>query len=300
MKQAQPSGFSNRNLMHASAFLAPFLATYILLLVYPFLLGLWMSLHDWELMAAAARIPPVFTGLQNYRRLVSDSFFWSSFWHTIVFAALAVPSITITSLLLALALNRQTRKAAILRGVFFVSSVFSVTVVTLIWLAILSPARGLAGCLLEALGFEKIDFLANPHFAMPVLVLATLWWSVGVPMALFLAGLQQIPVEVYEAAALDGATRWSVFRRITLPALRRTMWLVLVLQVISHFQVFGQVLLLTGGGPANLTRVLVQYIYETSFRDWEMGYASALSAVLFVIMMIASLAQLRISRQEDG
>ena len=288
-----------RNDIQAALFLAPFLLTYLLLLVYPFLLGLWMSLHDWELLAVPAKIVPRFIGIQNYVRLVTDSQFWSSLGHTVLFTALAVPSITATSLVLALGLNRQTKGAAFLRGVFFISGVFYVMVVTLVGLASLGPAAGVAGYALQAFGLEAVDFLADRRFAMPVLVLTTLWWSVGVPMALFLAGLQQIPKELYEAAALDRAGRWDRFWLITLPALARTTWLVIILQIISHFQVFGQVLLMTGGGPANSTRVLVQYIYETSFRDWEMGYASALSAVLFIVMMAVSLAQLRVSSQED-
>jgi multiple sugar transport system permease protein len=118
-------------------------------------------------------------------------------------------------------------------------------------------------------------------------------------MVLFLAGLQQIPKELYEAAALDHASRWTTFRRITLPSLRRTILLVLVIEIILQFQVFGQVLLMTRGGPANTTRVLVQYVYETSFRDWQVGYAAAMSMLLFAVMAIASLAQLRLSRPED-
>jgi multiple sugar transport system permease protein len=146
-------------------------------------------------------------------------------------------------------------------------------------------------------GLEPIAFLADKDWAMPALVVTTLWWTAGMPMALFLAGLQQIPPEVYEAARLDNASRWAVLRRITLPALSRTMLLVVVLQTAMHLQVFGQPLLMTRGGPANSTRPLVQLIYETSFRDWRSGYASTVSMVLFVLMFCVALLQLRLSRQ---
>ncbi|MEO5726911.1 MAG: sugar ABC transporter permease, partial [Byssovorax sp.] len=185
---------------------------------------------------------------------------------------------------------------AALRSIFFASGALSVTAVTLIWLMVWNPDRGLIALAVKALGGTPINFLADRQLAMPALVVTTVWWSVGLPMVLFLAGLQQIPKELYEAAALDHAGRWTAFRRITLPSLRRTLLLVVVIEVILHFQVFGQVLLMTRGGPSNSTRVLVQYIYEKSFRDWQVGYATAMSMLLFAVMAVASLAQFRLSR----
>mgnify|MGYP001245875268 CR=1 FL=1 len=206
---------------------------------------------------------------------------------------------TAIALLLALAVNGRTRIHGTLRGIFFASSVFSVTVVTLIWQMVLNGDRGLVAHLLRSLGLAPINFLGDPFWAMPSMVVATLWWGVGLPMALFLAGLQQIPDELYEAAELDNASRWTVLRKITLPAIRRTTVLVIVLQIVLQFQVFGQALLMTQGGPADRTRTLVQYIYESGFRDWQIGYASAMAMLLFVLMFFVSMLQLYIGRKED-
>ncbi|MFP2904653.1 carbohydrate ABC transporter permease [Pyxidicoccus sp. 3LFB2] len=283
-----------RNATSGYAFLAPFLAFYVIFLLYPFGLGLWMSLHDWEIVGDYRE----FIGFLNYAELWEDPYFWEAFKRTLQFAAMTAPASTVLGLGLALALNRPLRLYGALRAVFFASNIFSVTVVTLVWAMVLNPDRGLIANGLRAVGLEPIAFLSDKDWAMPALMVTTLWWTAGFPMALFLAGLQQIPPEVYEAARLDNASRWSVLRRITLPALARTTLLVVVLQTAMHLQVFGQPLLMTRGGPANSTRPLVQLIYETSFRDWRSGYASAVSVVLFALMFCVALLQFRLSRQE--
>ena len=179
------------------------------------------------------------------------------------------------------------------------SSVFSVTVVTLIWSMVLSPDRGLLVPLWNMAGALPINFLGNATFAMPAIALATLWWGVGLPMALFLAALSQIPAEHYEAAELDHASRFTVLRRITLPSIRPTIVLVAVLQIVAQFQIFGQAHLMTQGGPANATRTMVQYVYQTGFRDWQVGYAAAIALALFVLMLGFSMLQLWLGRARD-
>jgi multiple sugar transport system permease protein len=284
-----------REALAGYGFLAPFLAIYAIFLLYPFGLGVWMSFHDWEIIGDYRQ----YIGGLNYEELWEDPYFWDALGATLRFAVMAVPAVTVLGLTLALGLNRPLRVHAVLRAIFFASSIFSVTVVTLVWSMVLSPDRGLASQGLRALGLEPIAFLTEEGWAMPALVVTTVWWTVGFPMALFLAGLQQIPPELYEAARLDNASRWTVLWRITLPALRRTLLLVVVLQTVMHLQVFGQPLLMTRGGPANTTRPLVQFIYETGFRDWRSGYASATSMVLFSLMFVVALLQLRLSRQEE-
>lgn len=292
---ASPGGLTRyRNAIAGYAFLAPFLAFYAVFLLYPFGLGLWMSLHDWEIVGDYRE----YIGWLNYRELWDDPYFWEALWNTLKFAAMTAPLATLLGLLLALGLNGPLRLHGALRAIFFASNIFSVTVVTLVWSMVLNPDRGLIANGLRGVGMEPIAFLAHQDWAMPALVVTTLWWVAGFPMALFLAGLQQIPPEVYEAARLDKASRWTVLRHITLPALARTTLLVVVLQTIMHLQVFGQPLLMTRGGPANSTRPLVQLIYETSFRDWRSGYASAVSMVLFALMFFVALLQFRLSRQE--
>lgn len=278
--------------------MSPFLSFYLAFLVTPLLQGFWISLHDWELLGRAAGIPPKFVGLENYGELLRDRHFWTAFLHTAEFMLMAVPLITTVGLGLALALNGPLRSFGVMRSIIFLSGAFSVSVLTLIWLMVLNPARGLVGQAMQAVGLTPIDILADRRLAMPTLVLVTMWWSAGFPMALFLAALQQVPRELYEAAELDGAGRWRMFRSITLPGIQRTLWFVIMVEIILQVQVFGQVLLITKGGPANSTRVLVQYLYETGFRDWQVGYASAVGMVLFGIMVLASQAQRALTIEE--
>ncbi len=293
--EAREGGARNRDTLQAYLFLAPFLLVYAVFLVYPLLKGFWISLHDWELVGDYRE----WVGFLNYSDLWNDALFWKATGNTILFAALTVPTMTALALALALAVHKPTRLNGVMRGIFFGSSVFSVSVVTLVWQMVLNGDRGLVAHLFRSLGMEPISFLSSPFWAMPSLAVATLWWGVGLPMALFLASLSQIPSELYEAADLDSASRWTVLRRITLPAIRRTTILVIVLQIVAQFQMFGQAQLMTRGGPGDRTRTVVQYIYDTGFRDWQIGYAAAMAMVLFVLMFAFSMLQLWLGRQED-
>ncbi|MFO8075333.1 MAG: sugar ABC transporter permease [Egibacteraceae bacterium] len=220
-----------------------------------------------------------------------DSQFWLSFGNTLLFVAMSTPVIVGTGLALALALNRQGRMVGVLRAMFFAPYVLSVAVLTLIWAFLLNPGIGLVGIFGDWFGFEPINLLNSTTWAMPAIVLATLWWTVGFNLVLFLAGLQDIDQQQYEAAAIDGANRWQTFWNITVPGLKRTIRLVAVLQVIYSFQIFGQVFIMTRGGPDGATRVLIQHIFERGFRDFELGYASAMSIVLFLAIILVSVVQ---------
>ena len=279
----------------AFLFLAPFLAVYLVFLVYPLFKGMWISLHEWELAGGYRK----YIGFLNYEDLWYDPLFWRTVRNTLYFVVLAVPTMTLLSLALALAVRGGGRLKAVLRSVFFMSSVFSVTVVTLIWTMVLSADKGLFMPLWNALGVTPVNFLGNQTFAMPSIVLATLWWGVGLPMALFLSALSQVPQELYEAAELDHASRFTVLRRVTLPSIRHTLLLVIVLQIVGQFQIFGQAQLMTQGGPANATRTMVQYIYNTGFRDWHVGYASAMAMALFALMLGFSMLQLWLGRRGE-
>jgi multiple sugar transport system permease protein len=217
--------------------------------------------------------------------------FGTSLVNTFEVTLMIVPVLTIISLLLALALNRAGKGAAIMRGIFFASAVLSVTIVTLIWRFVLAPDAGLLGEAWKALGWEPLPFLSDVHLALPALAITTIWWSVGFPMLLFLAGLQQIPEDMYEAAALDNSNSWTTFWRITVPALRRTLILVVMLQTAAQLQLFGQSQLLTAGGPSGASRTAVLFLYESAFGRWELGYASAAAEVLFLIILAVTLTQ---------
>jgi multiple sugar transport system permease protein len=276
-------------------FVGPFLAIYTFLLIYPLLMGMAISLHRADLFGAR-----LWVGFDNYARLLSDPVFGSSLLNTFKLALLIVPVLTAITLLLALGLNRATRGAAILRGVFFSSSVLSVTIVTLIWRFILTPDAGLLAIVARSLGREPLPWLSDPDLTIPALAVTTIWWSLGLPMMLFLAGLQQIPHDIYEAAALDKASRWTVFRRVTLPSLRRTMLVVVMLQTAAQLQIFGQAQLLTAGGPGGASRPVVLFIYEVAFGRWELGYASAAAEILFALVLALTLAQYVVGRREDA
>lgn len=267
-------------------FVAPFLALYLLILVFPLLRGLWLSFSQVDLFGAGH-----FVGFGNYARLLHDPVFGTSLVNTFEVTLMIVPVLTIISLLLALALNRAGKGAAIMRGIFFASAVLSVTIVTLIWRFVLAPDAGLLGEAWKALGWEPLPFLSDVHLALPALAITTIWWSVGFPMLLFLAGLQQIPEDMYEAAALDNSSSWTTFGRITVPALRRTLILVVMLQTAAQLQLFGQSQLLTAGGPSGASRTAVLFLYESAFGRWELGYASAAAEVLFLIILAVTLTQ---------
>ena len=348
----------------AFVLLLPFLATYGLFLVYPFFRGVWISLHDWNLLAVAFNPDAKeYVGLRNYERVMwgrnitwgafvspalqalgliglvaavllgrmnrvsrvtaialgvasilffvlpgfhpgeggrwYDRRFWPTVGNTLVFVAWTVPGVTIAALLLAAALNRETKAMTVYRTLFFLSQILSVTVVTLIWQIMFSPRQGLIANITETFGGSPIVWLTDERFAMAAIVITTIWWSLGIAMILFLAGLQDISKDLYEAAALDNATGRKAFWYITLPNLKRTITLVIVLQVILQFQVFGQAHLMTQGGPNDTTQVLVRYIYQTAFRDSELGRASAMAVFLFVIMGSFSVLQFVLGREDD-
>jgi multiple sugar transport system permease protein len=276
-RRAQLEGF---------AFVAPFLFLYLFLLIYPLIRGILLSFRNADPFGDGP-----FVGLDNYARLLADPVFHQSMVNTFMVTLMIVPVLTAIALALALALNRATRSAAIYRGIFFSSSVLSVTIVTLIWRFVLAPDAGLLGELATALGWEPLPFLSHPDLALPALAITTIWWSLGLPMMLFLAGLQQIPEDMYEAAALDRANRWTTFWRVTLPSLRRTLILVVMLQTAAQLQLFGQAQLLTAGGPSGASRTAVLFIYEVAFGRWEIGYATAAAELLFLLIVMVTLAQ---------
>ncbi|HYI48457.1 MAG TPA: sugar ABC transporter permease [Allosphingosinicella sp.] len=268
------------------AFVGPFLLLYIFILVYPLILGIGISFHRADLFGARQWV-----GTENYARLLADPVFHQSVGNSLKLVLLIVPPLTIIALALALALNRPTKTAAVFRGIFFSSSVLSVTIVTLIWRFVLTPDAGLVAKAMQALGRDPIPFLSDPNLTIPALAITTIWWCIGLPMMLFLAGLQQIPGDIYEAASLDKASRWTTFRRITLPSIRRTLILVVMLQTAAQLQLFGQAQLLTAGGPSGTSRPIVLYIYEVAFGRWELGYAAAAAELLFLIVLAVTLIQ---------
>ena len=266
-------------------FALPFVAIYIGLLVYPLVAGIHLSLYRANLFGGAH-----FIGFDNYIRLFRDATFLQALGNSCLFVALCVPVLVGLALMLALALNRATPFAGFLRGTVFAASVLSVTVLTIVWREVLAPDGGLAGKALGAMHLVPPAFLSDSRLALPSLAAITVWWSLGLPMILILSALQQIPSDVFEAAALDHSTPWTTFRRITLPMLTPALVLIAAYECALQFQLFGQAQLLTQGGPNGASRPMVLFIYETGFNHWDVGYAAAASQVLFLFILASSLA----------
>jgi len=293
-KRGQPPAAAPRRAWSAAAsearsgvaFVAPYLLVFIVLLVYPLFSGIFLSLHKADLFGGSQ-----FIGFQNYTRLFRDAVFLTSVRNTCYFVVLTVPALALIGLGLALALNNSSRRSTILRGLFFSSSVLSVTIVTLIWRMVLIPDGGLIADLLESVGLPRIPFLSDAQLAMPAIAITTIWWCIGLPMLLFLAALQQVPADLYEAATLDNAGWWRTLMSITLPSIRRTAVVVVIIEIILQFQLFGQAQIMTLGGPNNASLPIVLYIYQIGFQRWDIGYAAAASEVLFCIILAAAMTQ---------
>ncbi|NLQ17022.1 sugar ABC transporter permease [Marinomonas sp. M1K-6] len=275
-------------------FVVPYLSVFVTLLVFPLAWGIWLSLNKVDLFGGER-----FIGLKNYARVLSDPVFGQAVKNTVIFVGVSVPTLVVLGLFLALALNKTTKGSSFLRGLFFASSILSVTIVTLIWRIVFIPSDGLIALIFEFFGWQPIGFLSTKGWALFSVGVATVWWCIGLPMMLFLAALQQIPKDLYEAAALDNASRWRVLTRITLPSIKSTIMLVAVIQVVMQFQLFGQAQLMTNGGPAGSSRPIVMYIYEVGFLRWDIGMGAAASQVLFLIILCAAMLQYWISTRKE-
>jgi multiple sugar transport system permease protein len=292
-RSSEAGAVGRRSLVNA-LFVLPYFLVFLCLLVVPLGLGMWLSMQDYEMLGGY--IGPV--GWENFEKLWTDRIFTGAVRNTLLFVLMTTPTFVVLGLAIALALNDQFRRSAFLRSIFFGASILSVAIVTLIWRLVYMPERGLLTAFTDSVGLPRIDFITNQYLALPGIAIVTVWWIIGLPMMLFLAALQQIPREIYEAAALDNASRWRTLWSVTLPAIRRTIILVAVIEIVLQFQLFGQALLITGGGPNNVSRPIVMFIYEAGFRDWALGYAAAASQVLFGLMLLFAIAQLWIGRTQ--
>lgn len=229
-----------------------------------------------------------------------DPRFWAAFQHTVEFTVISTPLLVGGGLGMALLVHRPGRMSTFYRTALFLPYVLPVSVVTLIWIYLLNPDRGLVASVTESLGWGAVDYLNQPSTALLAVVLTTVWWTVGFNMVLFMAGLQDVEPSLYEASSLDGAGRWASFVHVTIPGLRRVTVLVVVAQVIASFQIFGQVYIMTRGGPGDSSLVLIQHVYESGIRDSALGYASAVSLVLLGVILVVSVAQLKLLRNEES
>jgi len=274
-------------------FLLPGLLLFGLFRLYPLLDGLRLSFTN----ARLGRAQYAWVGLANYERLLDDTRFHTSLWNTAFYTVASTLPILAIPLVLALALNRRIALKTFLRSAFFFPFTLSVVTVGLTWLWLLDPVVGPFNYYLRSLGVPARSWFADPATAMWAIVVTTVWWVAGYYLVIYLAGLQDIPRELYEAAAIDGAGGWTSFRAITLPLLRPVLLFVFVTHIIGSFQIFGQVFILTQGGPGDATRTVVQHLYETAFQNFfHFGSASAMAWVLFAVIVGFSLLQFRLLR----
>lgn len=279
-------------------FVAPFLLAYAAFLIFPVLLGLRMSFYNASLVGTDSR----FLGLANYRELFGDPDFWGSLWHTVLFTLLSTPPLVILSLIFAMLANRAIPARWFFRLSFFAPWVLPSSVVALIWVWLYQPGFGLINSYLTALGLPEVAWLPDESVAMFSVVIATVWWTLGFNFILYLAGLQEIPQDVYDAAAMDGAGPLAQVRWITIPLLARTTLLVLTLQIFASLNVFDQIYIMNTSGGLNYTatRPIIQYIYEQGFTSYRVGFASAMSYVFFMLVLVVGLAQFAVSNRRRG
>lgn len=274
-------------------FIAPNIVLFLVFIIFPILFTFYISFHKWRILGE-----PDFVAFENYTKLVSDPVFWISLWNTIYYTIGTVPFSMALGLAGAILLNRKIPLRSFFRGVFFAPVVVSLVATGLIWAWMYNPNYGLINHLLGKLGIEGVNWLSSTTWAMPAVILTTLWVRTGYCLVIYLAGLQAIPESLYEAAEIDGANSWQKFWHVTLPLLRNTTVFVLVISVIYGFMVFDLIYTMTNGGPGNSTTVIVQYIYQKAFVEGDMGYGSALGSVLFLLILALTVIQLRAGREK--
>ncbi len=276
-------------------FVLPYLALFTVFLLIPLLYGLGLSLYRRELLTS---IPARFIGIGNYVEALHDAYFWKALLATFRFVLVATPLTVCAALAIAVVLSRTSGKLqTFLRAAYFAPTILTVSVAGILWRWFYNSEFGLFNAYLGHLGI-KAPWLTNNSWALISIALMTLWWTVGGPMVVLLAGIHHIPPQYHEAASLDGADGYRQFLHITLPLLRPVLLFVVVLNIIGSFQVFGQTFMITRGGPEMSTRSLVQYIYETAFNNYRMGYASSLSWLLFLVIAAFSAVQFRLMREQ--
>lgn len=286
----------SRILIANIVFLLPFLILYIMFTIFPMIQGLYMSFFKWTIIRKMD-----FVGLTNFQKMLVDSDFWDAVKNTTFFVIISTPFMVATALLLALISNRKTKFVKFFRITFFVPFILSVSVVSYLAIFMLQPYTGLVNSFIHICGIKAEPYwLADPRLAWVSITATTIWWTVGFNMILYLSALQEIPDEIHEAASLDGANNAQYFFKIILPLITPITKIIVMLQILASFKVFAQIYLITKGGPGSATRPIIQYIYETGFTKSSLGYASAMSYGLFIILVIITLIQFKITKEKEA
>lgn len=277
-------------------FLLPNILIFGLFIIVPAIQGLRMSLTEWGVFTT-----PRFIGFANFVELAQDAVFWKTFSNTIVYSLFTVSLIMVYALALALLLYKNTIKGEkVFRSLFYIPSLLSMITVGIAWRFILGDEMGIINYLLRRLGGSGIPWLTDSNLAMISIIGVSIWAQAGYYMVILIAGLQAIPIELYEAATIDGASKTKTFTAITLPLLRSTLLVVMVLSTIASFKAYELISVMTKGGPGYATKLIVQQVYQVAFLEDRMGYASAMSIVLMLIISIFTLVQFKFSGKEQG
>jgi multiple sugar transport system permease protein len=276
---------------YAYVFLLPFLLFYLIFTFFPLVQGFVISFYKWGITN-----DKVFIGLDNYTGLFSDTVYWNSLWNTFRYVLVSTPIFMAGAFFFAVLIDHKLIKGrSLLRGVYFLPNVLSVSIISIVWISLYQPYNGLINKVLNDVGIEgQFAWLNDKGLVWPAIIILTFWWNTGYYMILYLAGLQEVPEDRYEAAQIDGANWWQALRYITLPSLKRIHVLVLFLQVVASFKIFGQVFLTSVGGPGGASRTYIQYIYESGFQRFLMGKASAAAFILFLAILLVSILQLKL------
>ena len=274
-------------------FIAPALLIFVIFTLLPVGIALFLSFTNYDVFTRLDWI-----GTLNYEDVFQDELFWRALWNTVTYTVWSIPLSMAIGLGLALLLNQKLRGLGLYRTVYYVPVVTSMVAVAMIWIQLFDPLYGVLSTGLEAIGIRGINWLGDPNLAMPSIIAVSVWKVIGWNMLIYLAGLQGIPTYLHEAAAIDGANGWQSLSKVTLPLLQPTTFFIFVTSLIAAFQVFDQVYVMTGGGPAGATTTLVHQIYNAAFKAFDMGYAAAMSFVLFAIILVVSLFSLRAMRGE--
>jgi multiple sugar transport system permease protein len=280
-----------RNLLLGLLFVSPWLVGFLAFLLDPIVSNVWFGFTDYSGFGKAE-----FIGLDNYRRMVDDDLFWQSLYNTLYYTFLAVPIGLVVAIVLAVAMNQRVREVPVYRAALFLPSVLPIFALSFIFVWLLNPRYGLVNYLVTSLGFDSINWLGDPNWArLSIVMLAQL--GAGQFAVIFLAGIRAIPTTLYDAAAIDGATAWRIFRHVTIPLLTPLILYDIIIGIGFGLQVFTQAYIITDGGPNNATLFYVLYLYRQAFRYGDFGYASALSCVLFLISVALALIVFRSSRR---
>lgn len=283
-----------KSLLVGLGFLLPSLLGFLLFFAYPAARGLLMSFTDWDLLT-----PANFIGLDNYAALFADNAYWNSLWVTLQYVLWNIPVQTVLALAIALMMHKLTR-TGFLKGAFLIPWLIPNVIVAMLWLWLLDPSVGLVDELIKGLGLQPLGFLANADTALPLIAWINIWKWMGYNALILFAGLQGIPKEVNEAAVLDGANGWTEFVRVTLPMLRPVLAFILVTTVVGSFQIYDTVAIATRGGPVDSTWVMNFYLFKCAFQEYRMGYATAGSFVLFALLFVVGLVQMRMMRAGEA